>query len=129
MVHVAPTIPKNLRFSNKKSNHCSFALAMGDAWEIWYSISMPFFTKFNGYLLGSAFRKGATFLTFLTLTSYGLGLVRDMLFSRLLGASRLLDVYNAAFVVPDILLNVFVAGALTAAFVPVFSHLRAQGEY
>jgi putative peptidoglycan lipid II flippase len=31
-------------------------------------------------------------------------------------------------VVPDILLNVFVAGALTAAFIPVFSHLRAHNE-
>lgn len=51
-----------------------------------------------------------------------------MLFSRMLGASRVLDVYNAAFVIPDVLLNVFVAGALAAAFVPVFSHLRAHGD-
>ncbi len=81
------------------------------------------------YLLGTTFRKGATYLTGLTLASYALGLVRDMLFSRLLGASRLLDIYNAAFVIPDVLLNVFVAGALAAAFVPVFSHLRAHGEH
>lgn len=81
-----------------------------------------------GYLFGTTFRAGASILTVLTLGSYAMGLVRDMLFSRFLGATRLLDVYNAAFIIPDVLLNVFVAGALAAAFVPVFSHLRAQGE-
>jgi putative peptidoglycan lipid II flippase len=80
------------------------------------------------YLFGSVFRAGASILTVLILTSNVLGLVRDMLFSRLFGATRLLDVYNAAFVVPDILLNIFVAGALTAAFIPVFSHLRAHKD-
>ncbi len=80
------------------------------------------------YLFGSIFRKGATILTVLTLGSYALGLVRDMLFARSFGASRILDIYNAAFVVPDILLNVFIAGALTAAFVPVFTHLLAKDE-
>ena len=80
------------------------------------------------YLLGSAFRKGATFLTVLTLASYVLGLVRDILFARTFGASRLLDIYNAAFIIPDLLLNIFIAGALTAAFVPVFTHLLAHQE-
>ncbi|MCC6404922.1 MAG: murein biosynthesis integral membrane protein MurJ [Candidatus Yanofskybacteria bacterium] len=82
--------------------------------------------KLWGYLFGSVFRRGATFLTALTFASYILGLVRDMLFARALGAGRLLDVYNAAFIVPDTLLNVFVAGALAAAFVPVFTHLLAH---
>jgi len=89
---------------------------------------MTLFRKLRSYLFGSVFRAGATILTALTLLSNVLGLGRDILFSHLLGASRLLDVYNAAFVIPDIFLNVFVAGALTAAFVPVFSHLRAHGE-
>lgn len=57
-----------------------------------------------------------------------LGLVRDITFARTLGASRALDIYNAAFIVPDLLLNIFVAGALTAAFVPVFNHLLADNE-
>ena len=84
--------------------------------------------KIRRYLFGTVFRAGASILTALTLASYALGLVRDILFSHILGASRLLDVYNAAFIIPDVLLNVFVAGALAAAFVPVFSHLRAHGE-
>lgn len=81
--------------------------------------------KIWNYLFGTTFRKGASLLTFLTLGSYVLGLVRDMIFSRTFGASRTLDVYNAAFIIPDLLLNIFVAGALTAAFVPVFTHLMA----
>lgn len=67
-------------------------------------------------------------MTFLTLGSYVLGLVRDMLFARVFGASRLLDVYYASFIIPDFLLNIFVAGALTAAFVPIFTYLYARNE-
>src|SRR3989344_8488596 len=85
-------------------------------------------TRLKSYLFGSIFRRGATLLTVLTFVSYVLGLGRDMLFARVFGASRLLDVYNSAFIITDILLNIFVAGALTAAFVPVFSHLYARGE-
>ncbi|MBI2063062.1 MAG: hypothetical protein HYT61_02365 [Candidatus Yanofskybacteria bacterium] len=84
--------------------------------------------KIKKYLFGSIFRRGATLLTFLTLGSYVLGLLRDILFARVFGASRLLDVYNAAFIIPDLLLNIFVAGALTAAFVPIFTHLYAHNE-
>ncbi len=84
--------------------------------------------KLKVYLFGSMFRRGATLLTALTLGSYALGLARDILFARVFGASRLLDVYNAAFIIPDLLLNIFVAGALTAAFVPVFTHLYARNE-
>lgn len=84
--------------------------------------------RIRSYLFGSVFRRGATLLTSLTLASYALGLVRDMVFSRVLGAGRLLDVYNAAFIIPDVLLNIFIAGALSAAFVPVFTHLLARGK-
>ncbi len=84
--------------------------------------------KLKNYLFGSVFRKGATLLTFLSLGSYALGLLRDIVFAHVFGASRLLDVYNAAFIVPDLLLNIFVAGSLTAAFVPIFTHLLATGE-
>ncbi len=82
----------------------------------------------QSYLFGSVFRRGASLLTTLTIASYALGLVRDMVFSRVLGAGRLLDVYNAAFIIPDVLLNVFIAGALAAAFVPIFTQLLAKGQ-
>ena len=37
-----------------------------------------------------------------------------------------LDAYNAAFVLPELLLDVLVAGALVAPFVPIFSGLRVD---
>jgi putative peptidoglycan lipid II flippase len=49
-----------------------------------------------------------------------------MLLARFLGAGKALDIYNAAFAVPDVLLNIFIAGALSAAFIPVFSELLAH---
>lgn len=62
----------------------------------------------------------------LTLTSglsYFLGLLRDRAFARTFGAGADLDVYNAAFVVPDFFLAFLVTSGLSAAFVPIFSGL------
>lgn len=62
----------------------------------------------------------------LTLTSglsYFLGLLRDRVFARTFGAGADLDVYNAAFVVPDFFLAFLVTSGLSAAFVPIFSGL------
>ncbi|MDP2624865.1 MAG: lipid II flippase MurJ, partial [Candidatus Peregrinibacteria bacterium] len=62
-------------------------------------------------------------LTFTSGLSYGLGLVRDKTFAYTFGASAELDVYNAAFVIPDFFLALLVTGAVSAAFVPIFSSL------
>ncbi|MDP2691146.1 MAG: murein biosynthesis integral membrane protein MurJ [bacterium] len=58
--------------------------------------------------------------------SYFLGLVRDKSFAYTFGASAELDVYNAAFVIPDLFLAVLVTSALSAAFVPIFSNFDEQ---
>jgi putative peptidoglycan lipid II flippase len=57
-----------------------------------------------------------------------MGLVRDRLFARTFGAGPELDAYNAAFVLPELALDVIVAGALVAPFVPVFTGLKAETE-
>lgn len=67
--------------------------------------------------------KSALALTFTSALSYGLGLVRDRAFAISFGASAELDVYNATFVIPDLFLALFVTGALSAAFVPLFTRL------
>lgn len=62
----------------------------------------------------------------LTLTSglsYFFGLVRDRALTRTFGLSSELDVYNAAFVVPDLLLAILVTSALAAAFIPLYTKL------
>ncbi len=62
----------------------------------------------------------------LTLTSglsYFFGLVRDRIFAHTFGLSRTLDIYNASFVIPDLLQSLFIGTALSAAFVPIFTKL------
>lgn len=49
-----------------------------------------------------------------------LGIVRDRLLAGHFGASRELDIYYAAFQIPDFLFNVFLIGATTSAVLPVF---------
>jgi putative peptidoglycan lipid II flippase len=68
--------------------------------------------------------QGAILLAVLTFASYLAGLVRDRIFARTYGAGAELDAYNAAFVLPELLLDVLVAAGLTAPFVPVFTTLR-----
>jgi putative peptidoglycan lipid II flippase len=50
-----------------------------------------------------------------------LGLVRDRLLAGQFGATRTLDIYLAAFRLPDIIFQLLVMGALSAAFIPVFT--------
>ena len=52
-----------------------------------------------------------------------LGLVRDRILASQFGAGDVLDVYYAAFRVPDLVYNLLVVGALSAAFIPVFTRL------
>lgn len=74
------------------------------------------------------FWRGTIILAATTFLSYLLGFLRDRLFAQRFGASPELDAYNAAFIIPDLILNIFVAGALTAAFTPVFGELLAQNK-
>lgn len=86
-------------------------------------------------MLSSLFRsnqkyfQGAAILAVTSFLSYILGLVRDRLFASTFGAGIELDTYNAAFIIPDLLLNIFVAGALQAAFLPIFTSVfQKKGE-
>ena len=73
---------------------------------------------------------GALLLATLTLASYVTGLIRDRAFAQTFGAGAELDAYNAAFVLPELVLDVLVASGLTAPFVPIYARLagRAQAE-
>ena len=57
------------------------------------------------------------------------GLVRVSLFARYLGQQTLeADAFTAAFRIPNLLQNLFGEGALSGAFIPIHSALRARGE-
>lgn len=66
---------------------------------------------------------GSIVLGTTTLASYGAGLLRDRIFAQTFGASRALDAYNAAFLLPDLLFNILIASGIAAAFVPVFTEI------
>lgn len=56
-----------------------------------------------------------------TMLSRVMGMVRDMVVSRLFGAGLATDAFFAAFQIPNMLRRFFAEGALTSAFVPTFS--------
>ena len=72
--------------------------------------------------------EGAALLSVLIFGSYLLGLIRDRTFARTFGAGIELDSYNAAFVLPELLLDVLVEAGLAAPFIPIFLRLRSQGD-
>jgi putative peptidoglycan lipid II flippase len=72
--------------------------------------------------------RGAALLSFLTFGSYLVGLLRDRIFARTFGAGAELDAYNAAFVLPELTLDVLVASGLAAPFIPIFVRLGTEDE-
>jgi putative peptidoglycan lipid II flippase len=79
-------------------------------------------------VLSSALPRGALILSSLTFAGYVMGLVRDRMFAHTFGAGPELDAYNAAFVLPELALDVLVAGGLVAPFVPIFIGLRGDAS-
>jgi putative peptidoglycan lipid II flippase len=65
----------------------------------------------------------------LTMVSRALGFVRDMIGSRLLGASHANDAFNLAFLLPNIFRRLFAEGAFSSGFVPLFSRRLASGGH
>ncbi len=63
-----------------------------------------------------------------TATSRGLGLVREMLMANYFGTSLAKSAFDVAFKVPNLFRRLFGEGALSAAFIPVFSEsLQKEG--
>lgn len=57
-----------------------------------------------------------------------LGLIRQRLLVSIFGASNTLGVYLASTRLPDFLFQLIIAGALSSAFIPVFSDYIAKGK-
>ena len=76
--------------------------------------------------------KTITFAAFIlaisALISRLLGLIRDRLLAGHFGAGQELDIYFAAFRIPDFVYGVLIAGGITAAFLPVFAGYFEQGK-
>lgn len=68
----------------------------------------------------------AFIISFAGIASRLLGLIRDRILAGQFGAGDVLDAYYAAFRVPDLIYNLMIVGALSAAFIPVFTELIAE---
>ena len=63
------------------------------------------------------------------MTSRVLGLLRDWVFLTSFGAGHLMDAYNVAFRLPNLVRDLFAEGAMSAAFVPAFTReLQTNGR-
>lgn len=82
--------------------------------------------KFFRALSGENSVRGASVILMVTLAlSNVLGLFRDMLLSRNVAFTDS-DIYFAAFRIPDTVFNFLILGAITSAFIPVFSEVNVK---
>src|SRR3989344_521767 len=82
-------------------------------------------------------RKQSSILSaaFIIMVTYGLAHLLGLVKSRLLisyffgGNAALLDVYYAAMIIPETIFQLLVMGALSAAFIPIFSKYLSKNEH
>ena len=77
---------------------------------------------------GRVLAQASLILTVAALASRALGWLRLLVIGSQFGAGRELDAYFAAFRIPDAIFQLVVAGALSAALIPVFQGYRARGD-
>lgn len=65
----------------------------------------------------------ATLVAVSSLASRFLGVIRDRILAGKFGAGSELDIYFAAFKIPDLVYSLIVLGALSAGFIPIFTSL------
>ena len=63
----------------------------------------------------------ALIIASLSMVSRLFGALRDYILAGTFGAGDVLDAYTSAFLVPDMLLQLLILGALSASFIPIFS--------
>lgn len=72
--------------------------------------------------------RDATLTMALILVSRLLGFVRERAVAEVFGRTAETDAFKAAFNIPDLMYFLLVGGAITAAFIPVFTGYLARGE-
>lgn len=72
--------------------------------------------------------KSATIVSLITMLSRILGYVRDAICAALLGVGFVSDAFFVAFRIPNLLRNLLAEGALSSAFIPVFTEYLEKRE-
>jgi putative peptidoglycan lipid II flippase len=70
--------------------------------------------------------RAASLLMIVQIISRVFGLFRDMAMQNMYGMGFATDAFNAAFSIPDFIYNIIIGGAISAAFIPVFSAYLAR---
>lgn len=82
----------------------------------------PVLTQDTGAIQSVRIGRNALVLTGATVASSLLGLLRGSLFTAVFGgSSAIFDAYNQAFLVPNLIFTMVAGGALSSAFIPVFT--------
>ncbi|WP_201371794.1 murein biosynthesis integral membrane protein MurJ [Ktedonobacter robiniae] len=83
----------------------------------------------TGMIQKAAIGRATMILTVAFVGSRVLGLLRTSMFAFVFGASNVSDAYLQAFLIPDLIFNVVAGGALSSAFIPVFTkHMVAEND-
>jgi len=78
---------------------------------------------------GRRLLKSTSVVSFMTLLSRVLGLIRDIVLARLFGAMIVMDAFIVANRIPNMLRRFFAEGAFSQGFVPVMARYREQHEH
>jgi putative peptidoglycan lipid II flippase len=79
--------------------------------------------------LSGAIFKSTGLVGALTLLSRVTGLIREMVYAQVFGASALMDAFLVAFKIPNFLRRLFAEGAFSQGFVPVISEYRHKRSH
>ncbi len=73
--------------------------------------------------------RSAGMLSFLTLISRVLGLIREMTKARFLGTGLFSDAFTVSFIIPNFMRRLFAEGSITVAFIPTYKgYLHAKRD-
>lgn len=106
-------------YCKKQPLQCGNFIMPGDL----FKRGLNFLLKQQSNILSAAFVIMATIVF-----SQILGLLRQRLLVSIFGASNILGVYLASTRLPDFLFQLIIAGALSSAFIPVFSDYLAKNK-
>ena len=83
----------------------------------------------SGRLSGFRLLQSTSVVSFMTLLSRILGLVRDVVFARFFGATLVMDAFIIANRIPNMLRRFFAEGAFSQGFVPVMARYKENREH
>ncbi len=88
------------------------------------------FNKLKSFESNFTITRAAFIVGFFALLSKLIALVREPLFASTFGGPKIYiwDIYNAAFRLPDFIMNVFILGTLSVVLIPVFVELLVEDK-